>query len=45
MVDGAREIRNLFSLRHDLHSRFDYLDLWFEGTSEVRGSEPFRWCG
>jgi len=41
-VDGAHEIWNLLSLEHNLHSKFDSLDLWFEGTDKVCHSETFR---
>jgi len=38
-VDGVHEIWNLLSLEHNLHSKFDSLDLWFEGTDNVSHSE------
>ena len=39
LVDGVHVIWNLLSLQRDLHSKFDNLDLWFEGTGRVRHSE------
>lgn len=44
VVDGVHEIWNLLSLDPHLHSEFDRLDLWFEGTSKVRHSNTFRLC-
>lgn len=41
-ADGVREIWNLLSLQHDLYSKFNSLDLWFESTSKVRHSETFH---
>ena len=41
-ANGVHEIWNILSLEKNLHSKFDDLDLWFEGTSEVRHSETFH---
>jgi hypothetical protein len=41
---GVHEVWGLLSLQHDLHSGFNNLDPWFEGTSEVHHPETFRLC-
>ena len=33
---GVHDLGNLLSLASDVHAHFDNLELWFEGTDEVR---------
>jgi len=35
-ANGVHNLRNLLSLRPEVHILFDNLSLWFEGTEEVR---------
>ena len=35
---GVNDLGNLLSLESNIRDRFDNLDLWFEGTEEVRHS-------
>jgi hypothetical protein len=41
-IGGINEVWNLVPLRPDVHNSFGGLDLWFEGTSEVRRSRTFH---
>jgi hypothetical protein len=41
-IGGINKVWNLVPLRSDLHISFGGLDLWFEGTSEVRCSGIFH---
>lgn len=41
--DGVHSLGNFLLLGADVHSRFDCLELWFEGTGEVRYSWVSRW--
>jgi len=38
-VGGVHEIWNLLSLQRDPRSRFNSLDLWFDGTSNIHHLE------
>jgi hypothetical protein len=37
-ADGVHNLGNLLSLQSNIHTYFDNLDLWFEGTDVVRYS-------
>ena len=38
LVDGVHDPGNLHSIEDFIHTHFDNLELWFEGTNEVRYS-------
>jgi hypothetical protein len=43
-VGGIYEVQNVLSLRFDLHFNFGILELWFNGTNEVRYPETPHCC-
>ena len=42
-TDGIHDLGNMLSLEFTVHTRFNNLGLWFEGTQEVRHLPTSRW--